>query len=767
MAAPTFAAFVDGRPVVLSVAQLRALLGVGTTPPPTTDDLAAVVAINNAGARQLQEAMAIAFERTDLLEIDTSALKEGAVATDEALQALGRAGVDRDAAQRLFERGSDMLAKAALRLTLDNNRQRIVSRDAGIVIDPVSGKARLFAVEDAVARTAAVEVIIDAQTASIRQRATYADLERAVAEAQLEGKDIDLSGIYGRVSDLEISADGLAGAIELRATTAEVDELGRTVSEVEQRLDSFGDEVGVSTDVRKVRRLAEDAARALLGGLTSQDRAGRAYRDAMVQARQELIARMDGLGGAIEARATTQLGVAIGGIDARLIAESLARIAEGEALAEDIDSLAVTTADQAGAIADLSKASIDQEGGLTVVRSTQRQQAALDDQTAEALLASLIAGERADQRSRTQMAQVQTEFSTELVRGRLSEAAERSALNARLGLTEAEAARLARAQVEGDRGNAETIAQLSVRVDDPKTGLPAAFSSIAEVAKAVVDGDDLQAKAIREVSGRLGTVEGSVTDLSEVVIGSDGAQTRAVVRLEANGLVSGTVQTNDGKVAAFGVLADSFGIFGTDGKRLLYVDKDGAVAARFQSEAIGADNLAAGAAQRATYYKLPQNVVVPRNHSVTINLDFVKQDADSDVEIMFYGHFTNEDDLAFDHDFLIDGAVHQYTPPIRMIFDERDSRAATVITPFTVVEGLPAGPHSVSFRVANREDEEKRLTIAVGAILKCVELRQASLGSSSGSIGPVVAVTSGGGGGDGSGGGGGGGGGGISPVQQV
>lgn len=694
---------------------------------------------------------------------DLAKLAEGAVITDEALQSLVRAGVDRDGAQRLLGRGSDMLAQAALRLALDTDRQRVASRDAGLTIDPATGKGRLFAVEDAVARTAKVEITLDAQAASIRQRATYTDLERAVADAQLEGKDVDLSGLYGQVSDLEINAEALAGAIELRATTAEVNELGLTVSEVEQRLDSLGDEVGVTTDVRKVRRLAEDAARAMLGGLASQDRSGRAGHDAIVQARQELTARMDSVGAGIEARATTRLGVAVGAVDARLIAESRARIEAGEVLAEDIEALAVTTGEQAGVIADLSKASIDQEGGLTVVRSTQRQQAALDDQTAEALLASLVAGERADQRSRVQMAQVQTELSTELVRGRLSEATERSVLSARLGATEAEAARLARAQVDGDRGNAESIERLSVRVDDPKTGLPAAFTSIADVAKAVIEGDELQAQAISEVTGKLEKVEGSVTDLSEVVIGPEGAAVRAMSVLNAQGRISGFAQTNDGRIAAFEVTSDSFALFDPDtDERIFYVDRDGAVAARFQEKAIGAGNLADGAAQRATYFKLPQNVVVPRNHSVTINLNFVKQDADSDVEIMFYGHFANEDDLSFDHDFLIDGAVHQYTPPVRMIFDERDSRAATVITPFTVVEGLPAGPHSVSFRVANREDEEKRLTIAVGAILKCVELRQASLGSSSGSIGPVVAVTSGGGGSDGGGGGGGG----ISLVQQ-
>jgi hypothetical protein len=472
---------------------------------------------------------------------DLDELAKGAVLTDDALGALARAGVDRDAAQRVLAHGSDVLAEAALRLTLDANRRAEAMRDAGIIIDPASGKARLFAVEEVAARSTMLEITLDAQAGQIRNRATYAEIERAIAEAQLEGAEVDLSGIYSRVSDAETLIDALNGEIVNRTTTTEFNKLGLTVSEVEQRLKSFGDEVGVSTDIRKVRRMTDEAAAATLGGLLSQDRAGRADRIAIVQARQELTVRMDD-GDAIQARAATRLAVALDQVDARLVQESRARVAAGEVVAEDIRALSVTTDDQTGAIADLAKATIDQDRGMTVIRSTQRQQGALDDQTAEAMLTSLIAGDQADRRSRVQMVQAQSELATELVRGEVSRAAERVALDARLANANASAARSAEALAEADRATAKTVSDLSAKVSDPITGLPAAFASVGKMQEAVSDLDKTTARSIEILTAKFGDLGvATVQDLIEATVEATGKITATrTVAIDVNGNLVGT-----------------------------------------------------------------------------------------------------------------------------------------------------------------------------------------------------------------------------------
>lgn len=258
----------------------------------------------------------------------------------------------------------------------------------------------------------------------------------------------------------------------------------------------------------------------------------------------------------------------------------------------------------------------------------------------------------------------------------------------------------------------------------------------------------------------------SIEHIDQVLVGPDGASARALVTVDVNGRIVGTALTNDGSEGGFVVSADNFRLEDPDtGKPYFYADDTGKLLARdvevdtLKVGAVGFDALSMGAVQKCAFYTLPGTAGIKRLSTAEVaTLSFVKEDADSILEIIVLLKCASDDDLQFDTTIQIDGMVMD-TIPTNAIMVGSNSRLP--ITPFVYAAGIGAGPRTVSVKIYNRESDADDLSILAGSTLKVTELRKGSIGSSTGSGGAIPPPSSGGG----SGGGGGGYNGGPRPVQ--
>jgi len=116
--------------------------------------------------------------------------------------------------------------------------------DAGLYIDPETGKAKIEAIAAVDEKINAVSVTLDAQAAEISLRATQADVDLAIAAAQLDPSELPIiTGLEGRVSDVEIALSAAEAAIDLRATVVDFTALGIDVSEASIRIDALEAEI--------------------------------------------------------------------------------------------------------------------------------------------------------------------------------------------------------------------------------------------------------------------------------------------------------------------------------------------------------------------------------------------------------------------------------------------------------------------------------------------------------------------------------------------
>lgn len=384
-------------------------------------------------------------QRFEPIESDISALEEAKVGTVVSLAALNRTAIDQDAALRQIDRDAGRLDETLLRLLSESSRTRAILRDAGIVVDPVTGIVRIYAVDQLADRTSSAELAIDGVRSTITQKASvdYVNQQIAIAvldparAAQLEpiiarltsaeqtidglnavvalkAEAIELTRVSGTVTTVRQDLDALAGTVSTKAEKTVVDALGIAVGSVEQTLLTLGNVSGISVTIRQARAVADDAATATLRGLLAGDAADHRRIVAQGEIRQELYTKIaDGL--TAEAVARTLLSVKVGDLDARSVQETSLLIAQDKVLGQRIDALGIVADGQAAAIATLAQATIGAGVGIAGIQTTIRQQSREVDQSAEALLGSLIAGDQAGQRRAAQLVQIQTEFSTTLI----------------------------------------------------------------------------------------------------------------------------------------------------------------------------------------------------------------------------------------------------------------------------------------------------------------------------------------------------------------
>lgn len=469
----------------------------------------------------------------DPIESDINALKLADVDADRALVALGNSFANQDAAQRQIDREVGRLEEAVLRALMESSRTRDVLRDAGFVVDPASGQVRIYAIDQLRDRTSSAEIAIDAVKGSIVTKASVSQVQELIAQAVLDPSQVaelgaiiarltsaeseidglnaavtlkaslvELSALAGRTRNAELSIDALTGAVALKADTATLDQFGLRLGSAEQVLSALPDVSNYSVTIRQARGAADGAAEAALRGMLAGERAHQYQLTQVAEARQELTTKLlDGF--SAEAAARTVLSVQIGAVNAAVLAESQARITRDGVFTQRLDAQGAVLDGQAGAISDLQEVAIDAAGGIARAQMTIRQQAGAADQSDEALLRALLAGEQSGQARAAQLVQIQSEFTTTLVANEAASAAFRQTLLVRMNAAEGAIVNTAKVVADANAATAERIAALEVAFNDAASGLFAARARIVALEEATAQRDAAMA-------GRLDLIEATV-----------------------------------------------------------------------------------------------------------------------------------------------------------------------------------------------------------------------------------------------------------------
>jgi hypothetical protein len=326
----------------------------------------------------------------------------------EATELLKRAGIDQQALDRQRDRDVGKLDEALMRALLEANRTREVMRDAGIVIDPVTGRVRIYGVDQTSERVSRVEIDLDAARSRISLLATSNYVNEQIARAQLNPTgqaaleeiitrlnqaEIELDGIDatirlkadsvtvttlgGKVTSVEQELDALGEALTLKASTTEVNAIDTRVKAAELKLTTIGDTSALTIAVRQARYAEEQTAAGSLQALLSADTRHRRQLVAAAEARQELYARIVD-GNAAEAIARLTLAVRMADSDARLAREESARVTGDRAQAEALTAAEARIGEAAQAQATtLNRAIVD--GDEAAAQAVQQVTARLDN----------------------------------------------------------------------------------------------------------------------------------------------------------------------------------------------------------------------------------------------------------------------------------------------------------------------------------------------------------------------------------------------------
>lgn len=458
-----------------------------------------------------------------------SALEQVNVGTHAALDALYRADADQVASLRQADRDRLDLTAALATALSEADRTRGLFRDAGFYKDAATGKVGMYAVDQQGEQLARTEITLEAQAALITTKASFNQVNEAIAlavldpvqaaelrpliarltsaEQVLDGLNAairqtaslaQLNAVAGRMTTAEQGLDAVRGAVSTKVERSDFDLLGAKVGGVEETLESLGDVSRYAIDIRQGRTDYVDGAASSIASLILGDQNKRQMIVAQATARQEMFAKVDDARAA-EAGARAVLTIQIADLDARSVQETKLRIAGEDLLGQRIDALGIANADQSAEIATLTEATIAGKVGLAGITTTVRQQGAAGFGDTVAAIADLVASDQAGRRRDGQIAQFQSDVSTRFVANEVAAAMAQQALLARMGGFDAALVTTLKVVADNDKAAGSRLFALETALANPVTGLPATRVRINAVEEASATRDEALGERINSV----------------------------------------------------------------------------------------------------------------------------------------------------------------------------------------------------------------------------------------------------------------------------
>lgn len=456
------------------------------------------------------------------------------------------------------------LAEAVTNLALKADKVDGVMRDAGIFVDPVNGQVTISAVEQTREALSQVQILLDAQAASISLRATVAYVDQQIAEAVLDpsalpvftsldirltAAEVDIDGLAAsillkadsttvssqgaRLTTAEADIDGLEGQIVLKASTTTVNAIDARLVTAENTLVANGDQAQsirnlVATTFRLDQAAAEEAGNSLAAILAAHA-AGESAQTAVALFREEITAKVN-TDISAEVTARTQLGARVGSAEAQIVTEQTVRAEADAVMAALITTLqaavagntaAISTEASTRAAADTSLASLITALTATVGTNTAAiSSEATTRASADTALAALITAVQA--LADTNAAQILTE-----------QTARATADGALTQTTQSLTASNFQREREGSVDAANTLAAM-VAQHEADTGTRGALAMAREELTGKINGD-ISAEASRrlELTARVSTTEAGLVSEQLVRATADSALASSVTGLTA------------------------------------------------------------------------------------------------------------------------------------------------------------------------------------------------------------------------------------------
>lgn len=522
--------------------------------------------------------------------------------------------ISQDAINKDARQNADLQSRALIRSVLDMQAigQRVT--DAGIYVDPVTGKVRIYAIDAAQERLSQVGITLDAlaSTLSLKASVTYVDNRIAAAQLDPNGQNL-FNGLDARINEVQITLDAAqlliaqkassttVNAQGLRLTTAEsnIDALNGTVNQkvnqadysafagqvqerlgtAEQTLSAAGGKSGLASTVSQSRQTARalDAdARTAIRGLLAGWKDADLQTTQLALARQELTAQIvDGLSSEAALRLQLQAGLELADkmLAASVLEEKVARTDATGALARSLSELradlVTASASLQGLVAQTAETAATQNAltskAVTTVQGVVTANAKQADALARTTLRGLLNTWQEADFSQSQVALARQELTTQIQEGLSTQAQARLELAALMRLADqALAASLQRvdtARVDGDGALAESLLRLRGEVKTKTDSLDAAVNDVARVQVGDKEAlTELITTAQSAANGAVAAVQAEASTRA-TVDGYLGAQ--YTFRLDVAGLISGfgisgTKSAERGPTSAFGVRANSF-----------------------------------------------------------------------------------------------------------------------------------------------------------------------------------------------------------------
>lgn len=425
---------------------------------------------------------------------------------------------------------------------------------AGVYVDQATGTVRIYGVDANTDHINALQILVDAVRGQLSLKATTQYVDDKIAQAALGEADLALfQGMDARISVVEVGLDSVSGLLQLKASTASVQDLTGRVSVAEQTLNT---QAGLIE--QKVSTGTFEAANGAINGRLSSaeeqlealgDTAG--IRQSVVVARQAQIAASEVAGGLLR------------NVIATWEANKAAR------------------AEAAGASNDLR---VRIEDGL-LAEATRRQELFAAMQTADAQLTAQVRDEATARTTaigaqatrldaltaafESESANLSAALGSESLARAGADAAEvtlRQALSTKLtglanpagatlgGLTSGLLAEERNARTTADTSQVQQLTALTATVGGNQASVQASLQALSGTQSA-------QAGQLTALTATVGGNSASITQQAQALVSLDGRFSASVgLRLDVNGRVSGWVANNNGSQSDFVILGDRFAL---------------------------------------------------------------------------------------------------------------------------------------------------------------------------------------------------------------
>ena len=303
---------------------------------------------------------------------------------------------------------------------------------------------------------------------------------------------------------------------------------------------------------------------------------------------------------------------------------------------------------------------------------------------------------------------------------------------------------------EQGRGFSSRISSIEAGLNAPDTGV---WARVGSAEQAIVTANKALATFKQDVTASLDTPGTGLKAkvgllLSATVDAQAGAEAKAVLALDSQGLVSGIVGTNNGKISRISFKFSQTDFFRPDGTLLVRIGNADAgddpnavympkvIVDTIAAKTVKSEHMTAGSASGTRFAVITQDKSIPRDGSyyTVATVSFRKEEVGSMILVRTSLNVSSPDDLQFKLAMTVSlngGGDYIVPSDTNMVFDNRDSNARMPISPFAVFLDPAVQNHTgylaINITIRNTEVDNVPLTIAAGSVIEFVEVKAAML----------------------------------------